>query len=309
MLIYMMGDEADDILKSFKLSEEDAKKYGVVKAKFDNHFVKKRNVIYERAQYPISPPEGFNFSQPKEWPKWIRRFERFRSAAGLTEKDEEVQVNMLIYTMGDEADDIFKSFKLSEEDAKKYGVVKAKFDNHFVKKRNVIYERAKSNSRKQEEGEPVDSFITDLYFLVEHCNYKDFQDEMIRDRLVVGLRDATLSEKLQLDSKLTLEKAVMKVRQAEAVRQQQPIVRGDEAKKPDVPVGAVHHGKSGKGRAPQGLRWRGMASHMNTSEKPACYRCGHTRLIMIGSNAQRRTLYATIVVNEDILSECASPLK
>ena len=46
------------------------------------------------AQYPISPPESFNFSQPKEWPKWIRRFERFRSAAGLTEKDEEVQVNM-----------------------------------------------------------------------------------------------------------------------------------------------------------------------------------------------------------------------
>ena len=33
-------------------------------------------------------------------------------------------------------------------------------------------------------------------------------DKMIRDRLVVGLRDANLSEKLQLDSELTLEKAI-----------------------------------------------------------------------------------------------------
>ena len=35
-----MGDEADDVLRSFKLSEAD-QKYDAVKAKFDQHFVKK----------------------------------------------------------------------------------------------------------------------------------------------------------------------------------------------------------------------------------------------------------------------------
>ena len=67
-------------------------------------------------QYPVSPPGSFNFSQPQEWPKWIRRFERFRIAAELVAKDEEAQVNMLIYTMGDEADDILRSFQ-----AERYG--------------------------------------------------------------------------------------------------------------------------------------------------------------------------------------------
>ena len=114
-------------------------------------------------QYTVSPPASFNFSQPQEWPKWIRHFERFRTAAELTAKDEEAQVNMLIYTMGDKAEDILRSFKLSEADAKKYSVVKEKFEDHFIKKRNVIYERARFNSRKQEEGEPADSFITDLH--------------------------------------------------------------------------------------------------------------------------------------------------
>ena len=56
----------------------------------------------------------------------------------------------------------------------------------------------------------MDSFITDVYALAEHCEYKDLHNEMIRDRIIVGLRDASLSEKLQLDSKLTLEKAVTK---------------------------------------------------------------------------------------------------
>ena len=67
--------------------------------------------------------------------------------------------------MGDKADDILQSFNLSEEDAKKYKTVKEKFEKHFVKRRNTIYERAKFNQRKQEEKEPADEFITDLYTL------------------------------------------------------------------------------------------------------------------------------------------------
>ena len=128
--------------------------------------------------------------------------------------------------MGDEADDILRSFRLSEEDAKKYGVVKAKFDGHFVKRHNVIYKQAKFNQRCQEPGESVDSFITALYGLAKYCGYAGLHDEMIRDRIVMGLRDARLSEKLQLDADLMLEKAVTQVRQAEAVKQQQSLVRG-----------------------------------------------------------------------------------
>ena len=77
-------------------------------------------------------------------------------------------MNILLYSMGDQADDILRSFKLSEADRKKYTVVKGKFEAYFIKRRNVIFERAKFNKRKQEEGEPVDSFITDLYALAEH---------------------------------------------------------------------------------------------------------------------------------------------
>ena len=78
--------------------------------------------------------------------------------------------------------------------------------------------------RKQELGEPVDTFITLLYTLVEHCNYGQLKDELIWDRIVVGLRDAKISEKLQLDEDSMLEKAVNQARGKEAVHAQQSIV-------------------------------------------------------------------------------------
>lgn len=81
-------------------------------------------------------------------------------------------MNTLIYTM----DDILHAFTLSEEDRKGYAIIKAKFDNYFVQRRNIIYECAKFNHRKQEEGESIDAFITDLYALVEHCGYGALHD-------------------------------------------------------------------------------------------------------------------------------------
>ena len=105
--------------------------------------------------------------------------------------------------MRNEADDILQSFNLLEEDSNSYKTVKERFDTHFIQRRNVIFERAKFNSRKQEAGESVDDFITDLHCLARYCNYGNLHEEMIRDRIVVGIRDNNLSQKMQLQKPLS----------------------------------------------------------------------------------------------------------
>ena len=112
------------------------------------------------AIFQVTPPESFNFNNPQEFDRWLSRFERFRIASGLNDKSGEQQVNRLIYCMGREADDIFQSFNLTNTQQKQYDGVKKKFQDHFVIRRNVIFERAKFNMRKQEDGESVDTFIT-----------------------------------------------------------------------------------------------------------------------------------------------------
>ena len=47
------------------------------------------------ASFQVTPPEQFNFCRPDEWPKWVRRFERFRETSGLSDKPQSNQVNAL----------------------------------------------------------------------------------------------------------------------------------------------------------------------------------------------------------------------
>lgn len=94
----------------------------------------------------ITPPDTFDFSHPADWPKWIRRFERFHIATALDNKSDEYQVNSLLYAMGDAADDVLAVLPLSDADKKKYATVKEAFDKHYVGKHNINFERAQFNS-------------------------------------------------------------------------------------------------------------------------------------------------------------------
>ena len=220
------------------------------------------------ASYQVPAPAHFSFQQPQEWTRWLRRFERFRQASDLDKKSDEKQVNALIYAMGDEADDILKSFHLSEADAKKYKTVKERFDEYFIRRRNVIYERAKFNQRVQQPQESVDSFVTALHCLAEHCSYSDLHDEMICDRIVVGLKDASVAQKLQMDHDLTLDKAVTLARQSEAVKTQQSIVR-PPAIDDSVSIEAIKSNRLTHRKKPQK-----SIPGMQRQDSPMCTRCG-----------------------------------
>uniref|UniRef100_A0A3B1JJM9 Uncharacterized protein n=1 Tax=Astyanax mexicanus TaxID=7994 RepID=A0A3B1JJM9_ASTMX len=105
----------------------------------------------------------------------------------------------LIYCMGDEADDVLRGLRITDEQKLVYSSVKDGFTNFFVPKKNVIYQRAKFNTRVQGPTEPADSFITALYALAED-GYGALREELLRDPLVVGIRDSALSQKLQMES-------------------------------------------------------------------------------------------------------------
>lgn len=134
--------------------------------------------------------------KPEGWDKWIQRLERFRLASNLNASPEENQVNTLIYCMGDKADDIQRALTLSSAQRNTYIWVCDGFKNVFVVKKNVINERAKFNMRIQKEGESVDSFVTALFVLAEHCKNGVLHEELIRDIHFVGLLDKGLSERM-----------------------------------------------------------------------------------------------------------------
>ena len=82
----------------------------------------------------------------------------------------------------------------------------------------MIIERAKFNQHSQLPDKPVEQFITSLYNLAADCNFGELKDEL---KIIVGIRDTSLSEWLQMDPELTQEKAKTVIQQREAVCEQQ----------------------------------------------------------------------------------------
>ncbi len=216
------------------------------------------------------------------WPKWIRQFERFRHASGLSEKDEVNQVHTLVYSMGDEAEDVLSSFGLSEDERKKYKTALDKFQAYFVKCKNTILERARFNQRKQEEGESVDDFIMDLHCLSEHCGYGALHEEMIRDRIVVGLHNVALSEKLQMDAELDLDKAIKTARQSVTIKHQQTLLRSEFCEsKPERVVDSLEKQSCKPAGSPKWKPRKWVPPRQPQQKSHTCTRCGrspeHTR--------------------------------
>ncbi len=50
-LLYCLGGEAEDVLGSTNITEDERKQYSKVLEKFDSHFQVRRNLIFERARF------------------------------------------------------------------------------------------------------------------------------------------------------------------------------------------------------------------------------------------------------------------
>lgn len=227
------------------------------------------------ASHRLPPPGAFDFSKPDEWPKWRKRFEQYRSASGLDAESESRQVDTLLYCLGDEADSVLASTNISAEDRKKYEEVMGKFDSYFRVRRNVTFERARFNRRSQKEGETAEQYITELYTLIEFCEYGDLKEEMLRDRLVVGIRDVGLSDKLQTDPDLTLERAKRMIRQKEAAREHRRELHED---KKEAPLGSVVANRRFSNRTPGRARPQNKGAPSGQKTKATeCSKCGKAR--------------------------------
>ncbi|XP_060723274.1 uncharacterized protein K02A2.6-like [Tachysurus vachellii] len=175
--------------------------------------------------------------------------------------------------MGKEAEQVYQTFTFGEGERERedYDNVIRKLDDYFVPKVNVIHERARFHMRVQRPGEMAEEYIRSLHELASTCDFGAAKDENIRDRLVIGILDRKLSEKLQLMPDLTLNHAIELVRQSEQVRghvNEQAACVSTQISEVTGARGKSHY--SGRGR-------QHIAAKRNQTEKTTewrCKRCG-----------------------------------
>ena len=188
--------------------------------------------------FPLPPP--LSLSQPDSlaapWKAWRRQWDNYTIATGLNEKTEEIQVATLLTCLGPEALSVLDGLCPNESDQKKLSIVLAKFEEFCVGTKNETFERYKFNSRNQENGEPIELYVAELRKLAKSCNYRDLEESLIRDRVVLGVPDVSIRKRLLQELDLNLAKAVAVVKAHEATQKQMRSIDADNGSE----VHAVH---------------------------------------------------------------------
>ena len=130
--------------------------------------------------------------------------------ARLERFDENLKTAMFLSVIGEDALEMFDGMDFTPEtDRRILSKVVGKFEEFCIGETNETYERFIFNCRDQEENESIDQYVTVLRKLAQTCNFCScLHDSLIRDRLVLGIRDESIRKKLLQEKKLSLSRAI-----------------------------------------------------------------------------------------------------
>lgn len=234
-------------------------------------------------QLPPPPPLSLTGVVAQNFKTFEQAYKIYMIATGLDAKDKKVRANVLLHIIGTEAVKVYNGFtwlpargennETPAEDKEDPDIILNKFKEYCTPKQNITFERHLFNKRAQNIGETFDQFYSELSNLSQSCDFGTLSDQMIRDRIVVGISSAPLRERLLRQGEdLNLTKTVDICRAWEATSTQSVSFHPQAS---HAQVNALHHtpnssrgqGHRGRGRG----RGRGSThrsgSHSHTSSQ------------------------------------------
>ncbi|KAJ8911780.1 hypothetical protein NQ315_008833 [Exocentrus adspersus] len=165
-------------------------------------------------------PLNLDGNVSENWRKFKQNYKIFMKASGQGNKPTDVRASLLLSLAGEEAVELFNTFGLAEEEAEDEDEILKAFEDYCSPKKNTVYERFKFYKRNQLEGESFEQFLAEIKKLAQSCEFKELFDEMIRDRIVIGVSDENLQERLLRMVDLDLKGAINCCRAAEVSKRQ-----------------------------------------------------------------------------------------
>lgn len=230
----------------------------------------------------VAPPGELVLDSDREsnYQTFASRWDSYYVLSRLKDEEEEYQRALLLYTMGADAAKVVSSSE-KFKDAKTCKLILEILQQYCVGEKNVIQERYTFNTRAQLPGESFDAFYAELRSLAKKCSF-DYRpaegstvlpsDEMLRDRIVLGVRDDRLRKKLITQgSTLTLGAAVRTCRSEEGATSALKSMSSTDA----TSIGAVHKKFTPKPRGRGNKYVRPTTQSTATPDlKSKCTRCG-----------------------------------
>ncbi|XP_043216310.1 uncharacterized protein LOC122378840 isoform X1 [Amphibalanus amphitrite] len=226
---------------------------------------------------PVGRVEPFNVEE-ENWEEYVERMEEYFVANDIT--DEAKKRSTLLCNIGSKAYGIVRSLLSPVKPASStYQLIVEKLTTHYHPKPSVTVARFRFFSCYRLPGESIQTYIARLRQFAGDCQFGTFLEEMIRDRLVCGVKSDLIQSRLLSEPELSLKKATeMAVAMETAGRNLQELSGAEAADPPRQEVQQIRSqqrsrptaaGPATQQRAPRGpAQQAGMTHHTTAGDLP-----------------------------------------
>ena len=161
----------------------------------------------------VTPPKPIDVSlcqtNAEHWRLWKQQWGDYSTVTELDQRPENYQIALLRSVIGTEALKVYNTMTFTAAAPETVARILEKFEALMIGELNETFERYVFNSFRQGEHESFDQFYTELLRLSKTCGFCDcLRDTLVRDRVVIGIRDSQVRKKLLQTRQLTLANCV-----------------------------------------------------------------------------------------------------
>ena len=212
----------------------------------------------------------------EEWKQYAERLDHFFAANGVT--DETRKRAIFLSVVGPKTYKLLSSLIAPTKPGDKSYVdlVKA-LTNHHNPPPSETVQRYRFHSRFRQPGETISTYVSELRAIARNCNFGTVLEDMLRDRLVCGVKDDRIQRRLLSESKLTFEKALELALGQEVASKNVAELHDAAGTGTALPVNKVTPGGSGRSSATNRCYRCGNSNHSASQCKfkdSTCHNCG-----------------------------------
>lgn len=224
-------------------------------------------------QFRLPSPLVLTGNISENWRRWEQRFQIYMTASGAEGKGTKVKVAILLHALGEDALEVYNTLEVvqANETELTEGDILTAFRTYCQPKKNTVFERHQLWAHPMADTVTIEKYVTELRQKSKDCEFGASENDMIRDKIVFGLNDQRLKERLLRESNLTLEKAIDLCRAAETAKAQIQAMTTTGQER------AIHAVNKTKGKDSQ--QWKQgrrqqTQSFNNKGKDQACRKCG-----------------------------------
>lgn len=164
-----------------------------------------------------------------DWERFQSEWTNYEVATDICEGSAKKRAAVFLACIGSAAHSVFRTFRFDNADDKSdvSKIIEA-FQKHCIGETNVTYERYIFHQRVQQPGEIFDDFLADLRKMAKTCAFEQLEDSLIRDRLIIGIRDDPTRRRLLQQKKLSLSDTIDACRASEATSRRLRVMGGSD---------------------------------------------------------------------------------